>query len=56
MTDADYTNDLALLANTPTQAESLLYNLEKAAGGIGSMWMHIKQGICVLKRKEPSPL
>ena len=27
MIDADYAYDLALLANTPTQAESLLYNL-----------------------------
>ena len=35
ITDADYADDIALLANTPTQAESLLYSLEKAAGGIG---------------------
>ena len=33
--DEDYTNDIALLANTPTQAESLLHSLEQAAGGIG---------------------
>ena len=26
-----YTDDLALLANTPAQAESLLHNLEQAA-------------------------
>ena len=30
--DAD---DLALLANTPSQAESLLHSLEQAAGDIG---------------------
>ena len=30
-----YTDDIALLANTPTQAKSLLHNLEQAAGGIG---------------------
>ena len=35
ITDADYADDLALLANTPIQAESLLQSLEKAAGGIG---------------------
>ena len=35
ITDADYVDDLALLANTPAQAESLLHNLEWAAGGIG---------------------
>ena len=33
--DADYTDGIALLVNTPTQAESLLHNLEQAAGGIG---------------------
>ena len=35
MTDADYIDYLALLANTPTQAESLLHSLEQAAAGIG---------------------
>ena len=35
ITDVDYVVDIALLANTPTQAESLLYNLEQAAGGFG---------------------
>ena len=33
--DANYTNDIALIANTPTKAESLLHGLEWAAGGIG---------------------
>ena len=32
ITDVDYTNDIALSANTPTQAESLLHSLNKAAG------------------------
>ena len=31
MTDADYADDLVLLANTPTQAESLQKGLEQAA-------------------------
>ena len=35
ITDADYTDDIALLANTPNQAETLLYSLERAAAGIG---------------------
>ena len=35
ITDADYTNDIALLANTPNQAETLLHSLERAAAGIG---------------------
>ena len=33
--DADYTDDIAFLTNSPAQAESLLYSLEWAAGGIG---------------------
>ena len=35
ITDADYANNLALLANTPNQAETLLHSLERAAAGIG---------------------
>ena len=34
-TDADYTDDIAILANTPNQAETLLHSLERAAAGIG---------------------
>ena len=35
ITDADYVDDIALLANTPAQAETLLHSLERAAAGIG---------------------
>ena len=36
ITDADYAdNNIALLANIPVQAESLLHRLERADGGIG---------------------
>ena len=35
ITDADYADDIALLANAPNQAETLLHNLEQAAAGIG---------------------
>ena len=35
ITDADYANDIALLAIIPAQAESLLYTLGQPAGGIG---------------------
>ena len=31
ITDADYADDIALLANIPTQAESLLHSLKRAA-------------------------
>ena len=33
--DADYADDIALLANTPAQAKTLLHSLERAAAGIG---------------------
>ena len=35
ITDADYRDDLTLLANTPAQSESLLDRPEQAASGIG---------------------
>ena len=35
MTGADVVNDLAFLANTTAQAESLLHSLKQAARGIG---------------------
>ena len=35
ITDADYTNDIALLANAPARAETLLHSLERDAAGIG---------------------
>ena len=41
ITDADYADDIVLLANTPTQAGSLLQSLELAAGGIS---LHVNAG------------
>ena len=35
ITDADYADDIAILAKTPNQAETLLHSLERAATGIG---------------------
>ena len=35
ITDADYADDIALLANTSAQAETLLHSLEQAAADIG---------------------
>ena len=35
ITDADYADDIALLVNTSSQAESLLHSMDKAARGIG---------------------
>ena len=35
ITDADYTDDIAILPNTPNQAETRLHSLERATAGIG---------------------
>ena len=35
ITDADYADDIAFLANAPAQAETQLHSLERAAAGIG---------------------
>ena len=35
ITDADYDDDIEILANIPNQAETLRYSLERAAAGIG---------------------
>ena len=35
ITDANYADDIAILANTPNQAETLLHSLERAPAGIG---------------------
>ena len=35
ITDAGYADDIAILANTPDQAETLLHSLERAAASIG---------------------
>ena len=35
ITDADYVDDIAILANTPNQAETLLHSLERATAGTG---------------------
>ena len=35
ITDADYADDIALLANTPALAESMVHSLQWAAGSIG---------------------
>ena len=35
ITDAGYADDIAILANTPNQAETLLHSLGRATAGIG---------------------
>ena len=55
--DVDYTNDIVFLANTPIQAESLLLNLEQAAGGIGFHVIANKMdNLCFNQREDISTL
>ena len=57
ITDTDYADDIAFLANTTAQAESLLHRLEWVAGGIG---LHVKadkmEYICFNQRGDISIL
>ena len=42
MRDPDYGDDHAPLANTPTQAESFLNRLDRAAGGFQPITLRLK--------------
>ena len=57
ITDADYANDIAILANAPTQAETLLHSLERAAAGKG---LHVnalkREYMCFNQRGDVSTL
>ena len=53
ITDADYADDIALLANTPNQAETLLHSLERAAAGIG---LHKTEDMCYNQTGDISTL
>ena len=55
ITDTDHTNDIALLANTPTQAKTLLHSLEWAAAGIGlHVNTHKTEYMCFNQRGDNS--
>ena len=57
ITDTDYIDDIALLANSPAPGESLLHSLEQATGGIG---LHVNANkteyMCFNQRGDISPL
>ena len=55
ITDTDYVDDIALLANTPTKAEFLLHSLERTAGGIGLQVNAEKKNTCALMKEVTSP-
>ena len=54
ITDADYADDIALLANTPALAETLLHSQERAAAGIG---LHVNadktEYMCIKEATSP---
>ena len=53
ITDADYADDIVLLANTPTQVETLQHSLERAAAGIGlNINTHKTEYKCFNKRGD----
>ena len=53
----DYTDDIALLANAPAQAETLLHSLEEAAAGIGlHVNAHKMEYMCFNQRGDISTL
>ena len=55
ITDSDYIDGIALIANTPCQAESLLHSQKRAAGGVGLYVNSAKQSTCVLIKEATSP-
>ena len=56
ITDAYYTNDIALLTNTPAQAETLLHILEQAAASIGHVNAGKTEYMCFNQRGDISTL
>ena len=57
ITDFDYADDIALLANAPAQAETLLQSLERAAAGIGlNVNAHKTEYLCFNKKGDISTL
>ena len=57
ITDADYADDIAILANTLDQAETLLHSLEQAAASIGlSVNAHKMEYMCYNQTGDISTL
>ena len=57
ITDADYADDIALLANAPARAETLQHSLERAAAGINlHVNAHKTEYMCFNKKGDISTL
>ena len=53
ITDVDYADDIALLANVPTQVETLLHSLEQAAAEVGLYVNAHKTGYICFNQTPP---
>ena len=57
ITDADYADDIAILANAPAQAKTLLHSLQRAAGGTGlHVNVHKTEYMCLNQTGDISTL
>ena len=57
ITDADYADDIVILANAPAQGETLLHSLEQAAAGIGlNINAHKMENMCFNQTGDISTL
>ena len=57
VTDSVYADDIAILANTPNQAETLLHSFERAATGIGlHVNAHKTEYMCINQTGDISTL
>ena len=57
ITDADYADDIALLANTPNQAETILHSFERTSTGIGlHVNAHKTEYMCYNQTRDISTL
>ena len=55
--DADYADDIALLANTPAQAETLQHSLERAVANVGlHVYAEKMEYVCFNQRGDISTL
>ena len=57
ITDAEYADDIAIMANAPAQAETLLHSLERTAAGIGHhINAHMTEYMCFNQTGDISTL
>ena len=55
ITDADYADDIAILANTPNQVKHYCIVWNELPQALASMSMHTKRNICAIIKQATSP-